>query len=176
GADVLLMSPHPEAAAAALVRAVRSGRLGEERLDRSVERILRAKARLRLHEEAQVKLEALDDQVGNPAFAAQAREMADRGVALLRDDAHLLPIDATRPQRGFLFVVSADPDTYPGADLEREMEPRVDSLIVARTDKLYFKPEEIELPDPELYDWSVVAVFVRVADRKGNVALPDELA
>src|SRR3990170_4160431 len=47
GADVILsMSRQPEVAFASLKRAVESGRLREERLNQSVERILRAKARL----------------------------------------------------------------------------------------------------------------------------------
>ncbi|MFQ5663458.1 MAG: glycoside hydrolase family 3 N-terminal domain-containing protein [Terriglobia bacterium] len=175
GADVILMSPEPQVAFAALRRAVESNRLSEARLDQSVERILRAKARLGLHRQAGVNLERLDARIGNRASREKAQEMADRGVVLLRDETGLLPIDATRPQRGFLFIVSADPDPFPGAVLEREMRPRVDSLLVTRADRLFFKPEEISLPSPELYDWSVIAVFVRVADRKGNLALPDEL-
>jgi hypothetical protein len=110
------------------------------------------------------------------SFEEQAQEMADRGVVLLRDDTGLLPLDATRPQRGFLLVVSADPDSYPGEDMERELRPRVDSLVTARMDRLYFEPDELKLPSPLLYDWAIVAVFVRIADRKGNVALPDEMA
>jgi len=177
GADVILsMSRQPEVAFAALKRAVESGRLGEERLNQSVERILRAKARLGLPRQAQVDLEQVEALVNNPRFQEQAQEMADRGVALLRDDAGLLPLDSTRPQRGLLLIVSADPDPFPGAELERELTSRVDSLQVVRTDRLFFKPEEIALPAASLYDWTLVAAFVRVADRKGNVALPENLA
>ncbi|MFQ5778711.1 MAG: glycoside hydrolase family 3 N-terminal domain-containing protein, partial [Terriglobia bacterium] len=176
GADVVLMPPAPEVAFTALRRAVESGRLSEERINRSVERILRAKARLNLHRTAVVDPGRLDQVLGNRSFQAQAEEMAARGVVLLRDETGLLPLDSTRPQRGFLLVVSADPNTFPGAASERELRPRVDSLLVARADPLYFQPEEVELPDPALYDWSIVAVRVRVADRKGNVALPEDVA
>ncbi len=177
GADVILMSPQPEAAFDALRRAVISGRLREARLDQSVERILRAKARLNLHRRTEVEPNGLEAVLANRTFEEQAQEMADRGVALLRDDTPAwLPLDATKPQRGFLLVVSADPDTFPGDALEDELRPRVDSLITTRIDRLYFKPEEAVLPSPLLYDWSIIAVFVRIADRKGNVALPDDMA
>ncbi len=177
GADVVLMSPNPEAAFDSLRRAVESGRIPEARLNQSVERILRAKARLNLHQRAQVELGALDSLLASGTFEDKALEMADRGLVLLRNDTpDFLPLDATRPQRGFLLVVSADPDTFPGQELERELRPRADSLITARVDRLYFKPDEITLPSPLLYDWSIVAVFVRIADRKGNVALPDSMA
>src|SRR3990172_3634339 len=177
GADVILsMSRQPEVAFAALRRAVESGRVREAQLNQSVERILRAKARLRLPRQAQVDLEQVEALINNPRFQEQAQEMADRGVALLRDDAGFLPLDSTRPQRGLLLIVSADPDPFPGAELERELTPRVDSLQVVRADRLFFKPEEVPLPATSLYDWSLVAVFLRVADRKGNVALPPNLA
>ncbi|MFQ5694989.1 MAG: glycoside hydrolase family 3 N-terminal domain-containing protein, partial [Terriglobia bacterium] len=176
GADVVLMSPDPVAAAAALKRAVKSGRIPAKRLEQSVERILRAKARLNLHRNRLADPEQLDQVLANRFFNEKAQEMADHGVALLRDHQQLLPLDATRPQRGFLLAVSADPDIHPGTALERELKPRVDSLIVQRTDRVYFQPDEIELPNPSLYDWAIVAVSVRIADRKGNVALPEELA
>ncbi len=48
GADVLLMSPVPDAAIAGLEDAVKSGRISEKRIDESVRRILAAKARLGL--------------------------------------------------------------------------------------------------------------------------------
>ncbi|MGH9803930.1 MAG: glycoside hydrolase family 3 N-terminal domain-containing protein [Candidatus Acidiferrales bacterium] len=176
GADVILMSPEPEAAYAALRRAVLSGRITESRLDDSVERILRAKARLGLHREAQVEPDAIDSIIANRTFEEQADVMASSGVALLRDDSNLLPLDATRLQRGFLLAVSADPDSYPAGELERELRPRVDSLLVTRADRYFSKPEQVTLPSPALYDWSIIAVFVRIADRKGNVALPENLA
>jgi CubicO group peptidase (beta-lactamase class C family)/beta-glucosidase-like glycosyl hydrolase len=176
GADVILLSPEPAVARAALLGAVRSGRLSKQHLDESVERILRAKARLGLHRTTQVDVGRTEKIIANRIFADRAQEAADRGLVLLRDEANLIPLDSTRPQRGLLLVVSADPDVFPGRVLETELKPRVDSLTVLRTDRLYFRAEESTLPDPASYDWAVVAVFVRIADRKGNVALPQELA
>jgi beta-glucosidase-like glycosyl hydrolase/CubicO group peptidase (beta-lactamase class C family) len=172
GHDMILMSPEPEVAHAALLRAVRSGEIEEKRLDDSVERILRAKAALGLHRKAQVDVERLSAAVAAPAALEAAQEMADRGVVLLRDDAGLLPFDAAKPQRGLLLVLSADPDTFPGRVLEEEVRPRMDSLLTVRADRLYFRPEEATLPSATLYDWCLIAVVVRVADRKGNVSLP----
>ncbi|HXE76352.1 MAG TPA: glycoside hydrolase family 3 N-terminal domain-containing protein [Candidatus Xenobia bacterium] len=177
GADVLLTtSTTPEVQLDALRRAAESGRLSAERINRSVERLLRAKAALGLHRQALVDPNLLDALLAQPSSLAAAQEMADRGVVLLRDDANLLPIDSTRPQRGFLLVVSADADSFPGRVLEEELRPRVDSLLVARADRYYFRPESVALPSASLYDWCLAAVFVRVADRKGNVALPANLA
>ena len=50
GVDVLLLPPVPDAAIAALENAVRSGRIPENRIDASVQRILAAKAHLHLNQ------------------------------------------------------------------------------------------------------------------------------
>ncbi|MFQ5927099.1 MAG: glycoside hydrolase family 3 N-terminal domain-containing protein [Terriglobia bacterium] len=176
GADVVLMPPEPRVAFDALRRALATGQLTEERIDTSVLRILRAKARLGLHRQRFIQIEEIDDRVATLEHLSRAQEAADAGVVLVRDAAGLVPLDATRPQRGFLLVVSADPDPYPGQLLEDELKWRVDSLAVARSDRLYFKPKEILLPARSTYDWAVVAVFVRVADRKGTIGLPREQA
>src|SRR2546428_4311993 len=75
GADVLLMPPVPDAAFEALKTTVRPGRIPRYRLDESVRRILRAKARLGLHRERLVPLEGLNAKFGLPDWSQAAQEM-----------------------------------------------------------------------------------------------------
>ncbi len=174
GADVLLMPPVPDAAMAGLERAVRSGRLTEKRIDESVRRILQAKARLGLDENRFADIEHLDQKFGRPEFESQAQSIADRGVTLLRDTPHLLPLDATKPLRVLLVSLSADADPYPGETIEPEIRWRVDSLKALRADTQFVSVSTLKLPAPDSYDVAIAALFVRVADRKGNVGLPDD--
>jgi beta-N-acetylhexosaminidase len=174
GADVLLMPPVPDAAMAGLERAVRSGRITEKRVDESVRRILQAKSRLGLDRNRLADIEHLDEKFGRPEFAAQAQSIADRGVTLLRDTAHLLPLDATKPLRVLLVSLSADADPYPGETIEPEIRWRVDSLRALRADLQFATVSTLKLPPVDSYDVAVAALFVRVADRKGNVGFPDE--
>jgi beta-glucosidase-like glycosyl hydrolase/CubicO group peptidase (beta-lactamase class C family) len=176
GADVLLIPPAPDAALAALKDAVNSGRLPIARVDDAVTRVLRAKAKLGLHKNRLVDLQALSASFGRPEFIRQAQDIADRGVTLLRDAPHLLPLDATRPTRALLVAIAGDPDPYPGEDFEREIRWRVDSLQVVRTDTRFVPVETVKLPPPENYDLAIAALFVRVADRKGTVGLPENQA
>jgi beta-N-acetylhexosaminidase len=176
GTDVLLIPPNPDAALAALEQAIASGRLPMSRVEDAVRRILSAKARLGLEKNRFIDVEKLNGAFARPEFAAQAQEMADRGVTLLRDQPHLLPLDASRPLRVLLVEISGDPDTYPGPDFEREIRWRVDSLEVLRADTRFAKIEALKLPSSEAYDVAIAALFVRVADRKGNVGLPDDEA
>jgi beta-glucosidase-like glycosyl hydrolase/CubicO group peptidase (beta-lactamase class C family) len=174
GADVLLMPPVPDAAIAALEDAIASGRISAARIDESVRRILGAKAQLGLDRARLVDVAKLGETFGRPEFEAQAQEIADRGVTLLRDSARLLPLEATRPLRILLVALSADPDACPGETIEPEIRARVESLAVLRADTRFRSVAELKLPGPETYDVAIAALFVRVADRKGDVGFPED--
>jgi beta-N-acetylhexosaminidase len=174
GADVILQPLIPDAALAGLERAVSSGRIPMKRIDESVRRILQAKARLGLDKNRLVDVASLSEKFGRPEFAIQAQSIADRGVTLLRDSQQFVPLDATRPQRVLLVSLSADPDPYPGEVVETEVRWRVDSLKMLRADTQFVNVSALKLPPPETYDVVIVALFVRVADRKGNVGLPED--
>jgi len=176
GADAVLMPPVPDAAFEALQAAVRSGRISRERLDASVRRILQAKARLGLHKERLVDVNTINEKFGSGAWQREGQEISDRGVTLLRDTAHRLPLDGTKPLRGLLVALYADPEPYPGEDLERELRSRFDSLTALRADTRFVKADLLKLPLADTYDLAIVAFFVRVSDRKGNVDVPPEQA
>ncbi|MGB2886202.1 MAG: glycoside hydrolase family 3 N-terminal domain-containing protein [Candidatus Acidiferrales bacterium] len=176
GADVLLLSPTPDAAITGLEDAVNSGRLSISRVDDSVRRILRAKSRLGLVKEREVDVGKLNTKFGRPEFSQQAQDIADRGITLLRDQDRVLPLDATKPLRVLLVQLSGDPDPWPGPDFEQEIRQRVDSLTTLRADTQFVKVGTVQLPPPETYDIAIAALYVRVADRKGNVGLPDDQA
>jgi beta-N-acetylhexosaminidase len=176
GADALLMPPVPDAAIDALKDAVKSGRISRERLDASVRRILQAKARIGLYKERLVDVNALNKNFGKVEWQREAQEISDRGVTLLRDTAHRLPLDGTKPTRVLLVALYADPEPYPGEDLERELRSRVDSVTTLRADTRFVKADNLKLPSPDSYDVAILAFFVRVSDRKGNVDIPAEQA
>jgi CubicO group peptidase (beta-lactamase class C family) len=60
--------------------------------------------------------------------------------------------------------------------LERELRARFDSLTTLRADTRFVKADLLKLPSADTYDLAIVAFFVRVSDRKGNVDVPAEQA
>jgi beta-glucosidase-like glycosyl hydrolase/CubicO group peptidase (beta-lactamase class C family) len=174
GADALLMPPVPDAAFEGLRAAVRSGRISIERLDASVRRILEAKAKLGLDKNRVVDVNAINQKLGSVEWQKDAQEISDRGVTLLRDTQHLLPLDGTKPSRALLLAFYADPEPYPGEDLERELKSRFDSVTTLRADTRFINADTLKLPSPDTYDVALLALFVRVSDRKGNVDVPAE--
>ena len=97
-------------------------------------------------------------------------------MTLLRDTSNRLPLDATKPSRALLLAFYADPEPYPGEDLERELKSRFDSVTTLRADTRFINAAGLKLPSPDSYDVAILALFVRVSDRKGNVDIPAEQA
>ncbi|HEX4545472.1 MAG TPA: glycoside hydrolase family 3 N-terminal domain-containing protein [Candidatus Acidoferrum sp.] len=176
GADCLLMPPVPDAAFEALQLAVKSGRISLERVDASVRRILQAKTRLGLNQNRLVDVNAINQKFGSAAWQKEAQDISDRGVTLLRDAARQLPLDGTKYSRALLLAFYADPEPYPGEDLERELRSRFDSVTTLRADTKFVSAGMLNLPPADSYDVAILALFVRVSDRKGNVDVPAEQA
>jgi beta-N-acetylhexosaminidase len=172
GADALLMPPVPDAAYEAVLNAVQSGEIPQDRLDASLRRILEAKARLGLNNNRLVDITALNEKFGQTGWQDVAQQISDRGITLLRDQQHLLPLDGTKPARALLVNLYSDPEPYPGEDLEAQLRARFDSLTTLRADTKFVRADTLKLPPPDSYDLTVLALFVRVSDRKGDIDVP----
>jgi beta-glucosidase-like glycosyl hydrolase/CubicO group peptidase (beta-lactamase class C family) len=176
GVDVLLLSPSPDEAINGLREAVASGRLSIARVDESVARILRAKAGLGLFKNKRAKPPEL--KLGKEKLdmkpAESADFLADAGMTLLRDVPAQIPLNAAKPLRVLLVSIDADPDLLPGESFERELRLRADSVNSLHVDAQFSPAAQAKIPKSDSYDVAVVALFVRVADRKGTIALPPE--
>lgn len=106
GADVLLIPPDEEDAIDALVRAVRRGELTEARLDRSVRRVLAAKAFAGLQRQRGVDTLALATRVGRPEHEAWSQRIAERAITLVRGAPGALPLSVR--DRAVLAVIYDD--------------------------------------------------------------------
>src|SRR3984893_619447 len=176
GAAAVLMPRVPDAAFEGLRAAVKSGRISTERLDASVRRILQAKARLGLDKNRLVDVDAINQRFGSTVWQNGAQDISGARGRRLREPARRLPLDGTKPGRALLLAFYADPEPYPGEDLERELRLRFDSLTTLRADTRFVNADTLKLPAPDAYDVAILALFVRVSDRKGNVDVPAEQA
>ncbi|MGC2209962.1 MAG: glycoside hydrolase family 3 N-terminal domain-containing protein [Candidatus Korobacteraceae bacterium] len=87
GADLILIPGDLDGAYNGVLQAVESGELSESRIDRSVLKLLRAKAALGLQRNRFVDLNAVTSALERPDNAAIAQEMADDAVTLVRQSA-----------------------------------------------------------------------------------------
>nr|WP_277605876.1 glycoside hydrolase family 3 protein [Glycomyces sp. L485] len=93
GADLLLMPPDFRQARDAVLAAVESGELTEERLDASVGRLLALKHSRGIVEDPFTDADAVSDLVGTDEHVAVADDISDRAVTLLQNDG-VLPLTA----------------------------------------------------------------------------------
>jgi beta-N-acetylhexosaminidase len=102
GNDLLLIPADFPASYNAMVQAVHSGEISNERLDRSVLKILKAKASLGLEEARMVDVKAIAERVGKPENLASGQQVANDAVTLVRDNGRLLPLKSKGTAKGGL--------------------------------------------------------------------------
>ncbi|MGP4087892.1 glycoside hydrolase family 3 protein [Streptomyces sp. KR55] len=112
GVDLLLNAPKLDVAWNAVLKAVQDGELTEERLDESILRVLRLKAKLGLFDDPYVSARGVDRTVGTKAHLAAADRIAERTTTLLVNEGQLLPL--SRREHPRLLVVGADPASPSG--------------------------------------------------------------
>jgi beta-N-acetylhexosaminidase len=98
GADMLLKPEGADAAAPlrGLREAVRQGRITEKRIEESARRILAAKYDLGLVRQRLTPVDEIDRLVSSREALQLAREIAERAITLVRNDAKLLPLNNLR--------------------------------------------------------------------------------
>ncbi|HEX6560212.1 MAG TPA: serine hydrolase, partial [Longimicrobiales bacterium] len=114
GNDIVLGPPDLEQAHAAIVAAVKSGRISPARIDSSVARILGAKAWLGLNRERTVALESVNQIVASPAHEAAAAQIAEKSITLARDAGNLVPLDPRQVHSLAIIAFSARGDMNAG--------------------------------------------------------------
>ncbi len=173
GADIILTPANLEKAVQVVRKAVTQGRVSEEDLDRSVRRVLWAKARAGLHTERHPDRQDLDYLLEMPHGAYLAQTIADRALTLLKTSP-ALPLE---PGRRIALVqlsnyqnsesidaaMSYFADTL-GGDGRRINETRFDSNPTqAQREKV--------VRDAQGADVVVLALYLRLQSGRGEAGL-----
>jgi beta-N-acetylhexosaminidase len=176
GNDVVLHSPDDAAAVAGIKAAVESGQIPVARVDASVRRILRAKARLGLHLAPTVSLDEVPARVGGRAHAQVARDLSRKSITLLKDDRNHVPLRVSRESAVLYLSLLDYPSGWRIAAPSRTMIPELrqrwpNVTAIELSDRS--TPSEIDLVRATAmrYDAIVISVFVRTASSSGRMDL-----
>src|SRR5215469_768549 len=147
GSDVLTMPTDLNASFQAMIYAIRSGEISQERLDASVNKILRAKGSLGLQKDRFVDIAAIPRLVGSPENVAEGQHISDESVTLVRDNGKLLPLRSKRTDKNLLVLYQRVKPAPPalvvlcdhlyaedGHVLEREVRERNPDAVVIYVD------------------------------------------
>lgn len=158
----------------ALLEAVASGRLSQERLDASVRRILRVKYRRGLFDSVETSLaEVIEDQNYNALHRRVSSEVARAGLTLVRNRGEMLPLNPTRYKK---VVVMAPPGPLAS---RLEKEPNIEvvkipwrtsrALRKRITDRIVKSSEEADALVFAVVNRSHVSVVQNVLRRAGQI-------
>lgn len=176
GADVVLDPPDAEAAVRGIREAVEKGEISREQVDRSVGRILRAKARLGLHRVRTVDVEAVPSGLGGRAREAVAHEVAARAITLLKDDRGQVPLRL--PQGARVLVLSVVDSAIgwregaPGRVFIPELRKRLGGVTAVEvSDRATAAEMDLLRALARGHDAVVAATYVRIASGSGRMGL-----
>ena len=148
GNDLLIIPADLPASYNAMLKAVRSGEISQERLDHSVLKILKIKGTLGLNKTRTVDLSAISASVGKPENIAFGQEVADSAVTLVRDNGKVLPLKSKGTAKAGLpymtreethnqvvaVLFSDDMRTESGRAFGRELRTRIPDAHVIYVD------------------------------------------
>lgn len=190
GVDIVLMPPDEESAFAAMTAAARSGEITQERLDRSVRKILQAKWDLGLDTLRITDPDEIARVVGSREHWNLARTVARASMTLVRNERNTVPFEA-RQARRITSIVLTDTDNglmevsrpgtmsiveQPGAyfnALVRQRSVRLESYRLSPGSNAI--DVDAALARIRKTDLLVLPVFVKVRTSSGTVEMPSGL-
>ena len=180
GNDVILHSPDDGAAFAALRDAVKAGRIPEAQVNRSVERILRAKARAGLHRNKLVNLDAISTVLGTRRNQAVADEVSQRSITLVRDEKNQVPMKIARDAQILYLSVLDFPSNWRIAAPSRTFIPELrkrwpNVTSIELSDRTSSSEIELVRAMAARFDAVVASVFVRAGSASGRLDLAPPL-
>jgi len=172
GVDMVLLPPEPAKVVSFLIAAAKSGRLPETRLDESVRRILEAKARLGLHLDKFVDIEALPRKLGTKENLKQAFLTFERAATLVKNDGGVLPLPTSGKKIMVLSLSSDQGDYFAGRAFAEAVRKRSPGTRIFFGDATTGKEalDEAFLKAAES-DAVVCAIFSSLKAGKGSVGL-----
>jgi beta-N-acetylhexosaminidase len=161
---------------AAIAGAVKSGDIPRSRIEQSVRRILESKARLGLHRNRLVNLDAIPTLVGGRKNDAVSRAVSEKSITLVKDARQSVPLPTPRTGSVLYLSILDYPSGWriaaPSRTVIPELRarwPNMDAVEVSdRT-----TPAEIELVRAMAanYDAIVAGIFVRASSGSGRLDL-----
>ncbi|MFN5540301.1 MAG: glycoside hydrolase family 3 N-terminal domain-containing protein [Candidatus Melainabacteria bacterium] len=176
GADIILFPPSVKETFEALKEAVKNGDLSEERINKSVERILKEKARLNLFISTFPTVQKASEEKHNFALADLVMEHA---ITLYKNENNFLPLKLKPNNKVLLINILDKADGWregkPGQTLEKEIAFRHPSvkafeLTGESTDKEFENATKLT----QISDTIIIATHVQVSAFKGSISLSEK--
>ncbi len=180
GNDIVLHSPDPIAAFESIKTAIARGDISEAQIDRSVERILSAKARLGLQAGRLVDLGGVSSKVGGRTHDLIAQTVSQRAITLIKDAGGLVPLNVPRDAQVLYLSVLDYPTGWRIAAPSRTFIPELKSrwpnvTAIELSDRSTSSELELIRASLDRYDAVIAGVFVRTYSGSGRMDLAEPI-
>ncbi len=175
GNDIILMSTDVYVARRAIMKALEKGRLSEDRIDKSVERIMKAKKSLRLNQENLTSLEDMHDIVWKAEHRNLASEIARESITLLQNIGDVIPI--SNDSLSILnLTLATDSDREKGLTFHHALRSALPKACISRVllnrDSRESDFEDLLSQAPE-FDLILVPSFIRFSAWSGQIGFSE---
>jgi len=171
GIDLILMPINEKTTIDAIVNAVKSGRISEERLNISVEKILEAKEWLGLFENKYVNdadvYKSIDYQKANEIAFSIAKE----SITLVKDENNFLPVKDVNKKTLILSLSDGKDNLNTGAYIEKFSKTFTNSESLELTSEIDATTFEKLISNAPNYDNIIIGVFAKVKYGTGKISI-----
>ncbi|MEQ8909365.1 MAG: glycoside hydrolase family 3 N-terminal domain-containing protein [Vicingaceae bacterium] len=128
GNDVLLLSQDVPAAIKAIEAAIKKEQLSEDQITASAHKVLKAKEWLGLHEETQVELKHLLQDLNKPEYLYLNRQLVEASLTMLRNEKKRLPVKSLKGKKMISLAFAEKGVAYRAFQEGLNRYARVDTL------------------------------------------------
>lgn len=172
GIDLILMPANEEKTINSIEKEVNAGNIKEERIDISVEKILRAKEWVGLFSNRFVNEQELNSKINTYENNYLAQKIADESITLVKDDFNVLPIKKTDTKL-LAFNISEGKENINSDFFTKNLKERYfNSEVVDISTDMNKMTIDNCLDKASRYDAVIVALFAKVKYGTGKISLP----
>lgn len=174
GIDLILMPLDENTTVDAIENAVLNGKISPERIDRSVEKILKAKKWLGLFENTQVQEADIYKSMNTSEANTLAQRIADESITLVKDENNLLPFKNSSNNKTAVITISESGEQDNTNYFAGEMGSYFINSSYYSTGSAGVDPLlKEELNNLANYDLVVVAIFAKVRYGTGKISISE---
>ncbi len=172
GNDIILIPPQPSTAINAIYNAVTNGEISEERIEKSVRKILSAKRWLKIDRKIKLNTHSIIDSINNSTNKRLAKKIAEQSITLIKNNAGVIPLDLSR-YKIISCVTVTDGDGNETATFFQHLLSRrlgdINSLLITKkTKQRGFSSAISSIKNSDLI---LIPVFMDVKEKKGEEKL-----
>ncbi len=171
GIDLILMPIDEEASIKAIENAVNNGNITEERIDRSVEKILKAKEWAGLFENKTVNENETASLMHSDEADKLNQQIADESVTLVKDDNNIIPFRGNM-NKVLLINLSDGKDNINSDYLVSSSGQYFKNVTTLNISSDVISPEQsADITDAGSYDCIIIGIFAKIRFGTGKISI-----